>query len=207
MANGQTWRKRLLPIAAMTLTTIIVTGIIVICWWHSTTVVLVIRHAETSSAVCEPEEVNRQRNTALVFTEPMSPRPVSPRAQALRHTCEKAGIGAIYASELCRTQETVRPLSERLSIPFTEIPQHTAEGIVNVDALIARINDEHTGQVVLIAGHSHTIPTIIEKLGGGDIGSIDGSEFDNLFVVTITRYLLLGNRAKVVRLQYGAPSP
>ena len=58
------------------------------------------------------------------------------------------------------------------------------------------------GGVIVVAGHSNTIPLIIEELGGGPISPIQESEFDNLFVITVLRF----NRAKVINLKYGDPS-
>ncbi len=202
MVNGQAWRKRL-PLAAMALTVIIVTAAIVICWRHSTTVVLGVRHAERNNAVsCEPPQIHGIDNVDLIVNSAMQ----SQRAQALAHVCENAGITAIYASDFCRTQKTVGPLAERLGITTNVVSQHAVDGTPNVDDLIAQINTNHTNQVVLIAGHSETAPLIVEKPGGGEIPAIAGNEFDNLFVVTITRRWFFSSHAKVVRLKYGDSS-
>jgi hypothetical protein len=54
---------------------------------------------------------------------------------------------------------------------------------------------------VLIAGHSNTIPQIIEGLGGESISPIAETEYDNLFIVTVYRF----GGANVVHLNYGNP--
>jgi hypothetical protein len=67
----------------------------------------------------------------------------------------------------------------------------------------------------VVAGHSNTVPIIVEELGAGtpcptmfplDAGGscvIPDSQYDNLIVVTIPRW---GKRS-AVRLRYGASTP
>lgn len=58
------------------------------------------------------------------------------------------------------------------------VPCFTAR-IANID----QIWTSNRGQVVLVAGHSGTVPVIIERLSGISVAAIDETEFDNLFVV------------------------
>jgi broad specificity phosphatase PhoE len=127
------------------------------------------------------------------------------RAQELRHVVEDTGIQAVYASELCRTQQTVEDTATALGLTVNAVAQHAADGAANVDDLVNQVNSNNTGQKVLIAGHTDTVPMIIEKLGGGAIDPITGNEFDNLYVVTIHRWWLI-KRVRVIRLKYGAAS-
>ena len=190
MANGRVWKRRF-AISAAALALITIISAVLIFWLRSTTVVLVIRHAE--------------RNDAASCSPPAAGPPLSQvgetRAQVLAHVAGEAGVAAIYASEFCRTQQTVQPLATQLGLPVTEVDQVAPNGVADVDALIAQVWSNNTGQVVLIAGHTNTVPVIIEKLGGGTISPIAESEFDNLFVVTIPRW----GQTKVVRLKYGSP--
>ena len=52
--------------------------------------------------------------------------------------------------------------------------------------------------VVLVSGHTNTIPQIIQAFGGGTIAPIDESDFGNMFIVTAS-----GSSATVVKLRYG----
>lgn len=61
------------------------------------------------------------------------------------------------------------------------------------------ILSNHSGQTVLVIGHSNTVPDIINRLGAGNMPVIDDTEFDNLFVVKV----LSQGRASVTRLKYG----
>jgi broad specificity phosphatase PhoE len=198
MLNSQVWTKRLA--LASTALVLIATIIAVLSFWlRSTTVVLVIRHAERNDAgSCVPPTVHGHANPPLSLVGGQSPR-----AQTLVHVCGKDGIAAIYASEFCRTQQTVEPLANQLGLPINLVNQFANDGSVNVDDLVARVWTNNRGQVVLIVGHTNTIPAIIQGLSGVTIAPIEESEFDNLFVVTIPRWF--GN-PKVVRLKYGEPT-
>lgn len=194
-----TWSKRL-AISSMTIGLIVICCCILIFFLRSTTVILVIRHAERNDLEsCSPATVKGRPNPTLQLTAGQSPR-----AQALAHVGGEDSIAAIYASEFCRTQQTVQPLATQLGHTVNVVDQFEADGTtVNVDNLIDQIWTNNRGQVVLVAGHTSTVPVIIERLSGISVAPIDETEFDNLFVVIVPRWW---GRTKVVRLKYGAPT-
>ena len=49
-------------------------------------------------------------------------------------------------------------------------------------ALIAKLKKDHAADVVLLVGHSNSIPALVKALGGQEI-TIRDDEYDNLFVV------------------------
>ena len=115
------------------------------------------------------------------------------RAQELARIFGDAGIAAIYATQYKRTQETVKPLADKLGLPVNVVnSKNTAE-------LLAKIR-ANSGQTVLVVGHNNTVPEIIHALGGPEYPTIPESEYDNLFIVTIYRT----GQAKVVKMKYGA---
>ena len=191
------------------LAAIMVAGLL-IYWPYSTTVVLVVRHAERddSAPAC-----TATTGCPLPTTNPARPNPpLSAPGQARRdelaHVVENAGIQAIYASCFCRTQQTVETAANNLGLTPHLVSQHAPDGSVDVTDLVKQINTNNVGQKVLVAGHSETVADIIKGLGGGTIDSIGGGEFDNLYVVTITRgwwrwWFGYGKRVRVLRLQYG----
>jgi len=194
MSNGRGWKPY--AIAASSLTLLVAAGLLIFLIWRPT-VVLVVRHAERSdTATCTPDSTVKTRpNLALL------PAGVT-RREVLRHVAGEDSISAIFASEFCRTQNTVGPLAADLGLAVTVVDQFEADGItVNVEDLVSQIKSNHKGKVVLIAGHSDTIPPIIEKLGAGTITAIGNDEFDNLYVVIIPRWF---GSTRVVRLKYGA---
>lgn len=118
------------------------------------------------------------------------------RAKKLAKTLKNASINAIYATEFARTQETAKPLSEIINIPIKIIEANSTDKLVN------EIQDKHKGENILVVGHSNTLPSIIEKLGNIKIQEINENEYNNLFILNISK----NDRAKLLSLKYGKES-
>jgi 2,3-bisphosphoglycerate-dependent phosphoglycerate mutase len=118
------------------------------------------------------------------------------RAQEIVRMFGDAGINAIYATQYKRTQQTVKPLADKLGLPVTVVNSKST------DDLLTQIRAQHSGQTIFIAGHNNTVPEIIYALGGPKYEAIPESEYDNLFIVTVYRT----GKAKVVKMKYGALS-
>ena len=100
------------------------------------------------------------------------------RAEALAHVVGTAGVNTVFTSSLTRTKETVEPILEVLGIGAREMP---AAATVAQKARAGEF-----GAVVLIAGHSNTVPEVIAALGVPAPPPVIGeTQFDNLFVVTL----------------------
>lgn len=116
------------------------------------------------------------------------------RAERLVHVLSELDLEAIYATEYRRTAETVAPVAARFGLPV-----RTAEAR-DVSGLAARLRSEHRGQVVLVAGHSNTVPELIAAILGRDVlVEITEEEYDDLFVVRLEP----DGRASYLRLNYG----
>ena len=119
------------------------------------------------------------------------------RAEELAKMFADAGIGAIYTSQYKRTQQTVKPLADKLGLTATSIEaQKTPE-------LIKQIRAQKPGQVVFIAGHNNTVPEVIAALGGPKLPIIPETQYDNLFILSINR----DGSAKLLKLKYGSSQP
>ncbi len=198
MPNGKEWPRRV-AISSIVIAAILICCCIIIFFLRGTTVVLLVRHAERSDTqTCTPATVKTRPNLSLVTAG-------TQRAQTLAHVGGADSIAAIYASEFCRTQNTVQPLATQLGQTVNVVDQFEADGTTgNVDNLVSQIQANNRGQVVLVAGHTSTVPMIIEELSGVTIDPIPENEFDNLYVVIIPRWW---GRPKVVRLKYGVATP
>ena len=119
------------------------------------------------------------------------------RAQELVRIFGDSGINAIYNTQYKRTQQTAKPLADKLGLTPTLVTS------TNTADLVARIRTQNSGQVVFVAGHNNTVPEIVAALGGPTFPIIPETEYDNLFIVTIYRT----GKAKVVKMKYGSPSP
>ncbi len=118
------------------------------------------------------------------------------RARALLDIVRAAGVTTIFATNRIRTQQTAGPTAKALGLDPKILD------IRDVDGLVAKILSDHRGETLLAAGHSGTVPRIIEKLGGGKIPPLAETHYDNLLVVTV----YADGKAKVVRLKYGDPT-
>ena len=116
------------------------------------------------------------------------------RSQELARILSAAGVNAIYETNFKRTQQTVQPIASQLGISPTIIDAK------NTSELTHRIVTANRGQTVLVSGHSNTVSSIINALGGGSMPDIPDNEYDNLYVVTIYKF----GKAKVVKLKYGS---
>jgi hypothetical protein len=95
----------------------------------------------------------------------------------------------------------VHPLASHLDLPVNHISADDVEGLVE------QVLSQHAGEVVMVAGHSDTVPRIIAELRGdtGPTPFLDGH--DDLFIVTHTTGSgQPSGVASVVNLQYGNPS-
>jgi broad specificity phosphatase PhoE len=96
------------------------------------------------------------------------------RAAKLAAMLGDAGITAIFATEFKRTQDTAKPLAAKLKLTVQTVPgDQTAQ-------LMAQLK-KHPNDIVLIVGHSNTLPEVIKALGGPAV-TIPDPEFDNLFL-------------------------
>ena len=166
----------------------IVFGAVVVFAFLSTfsrplTTVILVRHAEKK---LEPENPDPD----------LTPEGVA-RAQEIARVFGDAGINAIYATQYKRTQQTVKPLADRIHVPVTLLNSKQTDELVN------QIQTLHRGQTIFVAGHSNSVPAIVSVLSNEKFPEIPDNEYDNLFIVTIYRF----GKAKVTKLKYGRQSP
>jgi broad specificity phosphatase PhoE len=116
------------------------------------------------------------------------------RAGVLAGVVGRAGVTTIVTSTFRRTQQTVEPLVRLLGAAPRVAPP-TAE--------LARLcRAGRFGDVVVVAGHSNTVPELLGALGVPAAPVITEAEFDNLFVVTV----LPTSGSELLALRYGAGS-
>lgn len=119
------------------------------------------------------------------------------RAREIASMFGGSGITAIYATQYKRTQQTVKPLAERLRVPVTLVEAKKTSD------LVAQIRARGVGETIFIAGHNNTVPEIIAALGGPTFPIIPETEFDNLYILT----LQADGVTKLVKLKYGSSLP
>lgn len=145
------------------------------------TTVILVRHAEKK---LEPDNPDPD----------LAPEGVE-RAEQIARMFAEAGVNAIYATQYKRTQQTVKPLADRIGVPITLVNSR------QTDELVEKVQTTHRGQTIFIAGHNNSVPAIVSALSNEKFPLIPETEYDNLFIVTIYRF----GKAKVTKLKYGAP--
>jgi broad specificity phosphatase PhoE len=162
-------------------------GVVVVFAYFATfsrpvTTIILVRHAEKKIEPNNPDPDLAPEGEA--------------RAQEIARMFNASNINAIYATNLKRTQQTVKPLSDRTGVPITILNAN------QTDELIRRLQTNHRGQTVFVAGHNNTVPAVVSALSGENFAVLPESEYDNMFIVTVYRF----GKAKVIRIKYGAKS-
>lgn len=150
------------------------------------TTVILVRHAEKADAPA---------------SDPGLTKAGEARARALMGIARDAGVTAVITTQFARTRETARPAAEALGIT-PEVARASGSAAQHAQD-VARMVQAHAGGVVLVVGHSNTIPAIVTALGAPQPPPICDSEYDDLYIVTLSP----NAPVHVIRARYGAPSP
>ena len=145
------------------------------------TVVYIVRHAEKADA--SPDT-------------PLSTAGMA-RAEALADKLINEPISRIYATTLQRTQQTVALLAKAKGVAIVPLDPN------DTDELVRRIKTDDPGQVIVVAGHSNTIPGIIQALNGTVIEPIEEHQFDRIYKVVLSA----SGTSRVEVMHFGIGTP
>jgi len=150
---------------------------------QATTTMIFVRHAEKAlTPVGDPglSPAGRARAAEL--------------ARQLTDADVAAGIDAVFSTPYRRTVETARPVADALGLEVTLYDPTDNE------AVLARVLKEHKGKIILLVGHSDTVPALIADLGASkNVPEIAEDEYDNIYLVSIPWF----GKTKTIRLRYG----
>ncbi len=99
------------------------------------------------------------------------------RAARLAAMLSASGVNAIYTTQFQRTRQHAAPLARALAISPVIVSANDTAGLLD------KIASHGADGIVLVVGHSNTVPAILRGLGYGGEVKIDEAEFDNLFVL------------------------
>lgn len=126
--------------------------------------IVLVRHAEKAA---EPRE------------DPNLSEAGAERAKRLSDMFAKSGVTHAFATEYQRTQQTLSLLSVASGVTVQVVPARAP------DALLSALDSLPRNAVAVVAGHSNTVPQLVEKLTGGQTKvKLEDSEYDRIFVVT-----------------------
>lgn len=152
---------------------------------QATTTMIFVRHAEKARVPVDDPGLSAQGQQ---------------RAQELSRQLVDAdvvaGIDAIYSTPYRRTIETAQPVADALNL---EINRYDPD---DNEATLETILKQHKGKIILVIGHSDTLPTLIADLGASKkVPPIAEFEYDNLYLISIPWF----GKTKTIRLRYGEP--
>lgn len=129
------------------------------------TVVYLTRHAEKQpTKIKDPELSAKGEETA----------------KRLATYLQNSHLDVIYSTPFKRTRNTAKAVANQQDKDITELflPAHEMARL---------ITDMHSGQTILVVGHSNTTPALITQLGVSDKIEIAEDQFGELFIVTLNK--------------------
>jgi len=178
-------RRRRRRIQVITIYMAIAVGLAWFFESQATTTVIFVRHAEK---LAEPSDDPGLSEAGLQRAAELT--------RQLVDADVVAGVDAIYSTSYRRTEETARPVADALSLPITSYDASNTETIMD------EIVKKHKGKIILVVGHSNTIPALIGNMGASKkVPEIKEDEYDNIYIVSIPWF----GKTKTIRLRYGMP--
>jgi len=178
-------RRRQRRIQVIVIYTAIAIGLAWFFESQATTTIIFVRHAEKATEPADdPGLTDAGRRRVAELTRQLVDADVV------------AGIDAIYSTPFRRTQETAQPLADALDLPINTYDP------VDTEAVLDTILRNHKGKIILVVGHSNTVPVLIANLGASKkVPPIHESEYDNIYIISIPWF----GKTKTIRLRFGEP--
>lgn len=160
---------------------------------HSLVAIVVLEFVTTALA-CAQKAVYIVRHAEKAGNDKTSPLTTAgtQRAEALARHLKDASITAIYTSDARRTQDTAAPIATALKVK----PDVVNDG--DAATIFKKVTTDQPNEVVLVVGHSNTVPDLIKLWGVTAPVEIKESEFDKLFVLVPTG----PGKARLARFRY-----
>ncbi|HCX23318.1 MAG: histidine phosphatase family protein [Flammeovirgaceae bacterium] len=102
------------------------------------------------------------------------------RSMKLKELLVSQEINAVYSTPYARTRATVAPTAKANELAVTEYKPMEK-------GFLKETLDKHLGETILIAGHSNTIPDLVNELiGDKKYSQLDENDYNYLFIVTVS---------------------
>jgi|TARA_B100000959_G_scaffold240952_1_gene262504 broad specificity phosphatase PhoE len=152
---------------------------------QATTTIIFVRHAE--------KDISIDNDPGLTEA---GKRRVFELSRQLKDADVVAGIDAIYSTSFKRNIETVEPLARTLNLDIHKYEKN------DYAKVLEEILDTYKGKIILVVGHSDTLPDLMAELGASKkVPDIADNEYDNIYIVSIPWF----GKTKTIRLRYGSP--
>ncbi|MEC9415369.1 MAG: phosphoglycerate mutase family protein [Pseudomonadota bacterium] len=152
---------------------------------QATTTIIFVRHAEKDTSISsDPSLTEAGKKRVFELT------------RQLKDADVVAGVDAIYSTSFKRNIETVEPLAKTLNLDIHIYEKNDYEKVLD------EILDKYKGKIILVVGHSDTLPGLMAELGASKkVPNIADNEYDNIYIVSIPWF----GKTKTIRLRYGSP--
>ena len=178
-------RRRKRRIQVLIIYTAIAVGLAWFFESQATTTVIFVRHAEKALQPADDPGLSEAGQ-----------RRVAELTRQLVDADVVAGIDAVFSTPFRRTQETAQPIADALDLPINTYDA------ADTQAVLDTILKDHKGKIVLVIGHSNTVPELIANLGASKkVPPIAESEYDNIYLISIPWF----GKTKTIRLRFGEP--
>jgi 2,3-bisphosphoglycerate-dependent phosphoglycerate mutase len=145
---------------------------------NSITTFILVRHAEKSSDGTDDPDLTPEGKE---------------RAQRLTSLLQNTPADAVYSTRFKRTKNTIMPLAQKKNL---EVRIYETVRPEVIDEWISK----HAGGTVVVAGHSNTLPQILNLLiGKQEYQTLPETAYNNIFIVSVAER---GKLAKVTLLNF-----
>jgi len=183
--NQRRRRRRRRRIQVIIIYTAIAVGLAWFFESQATTTVIFVRHAEKATVPADDPGLSAAGQ-----------RRVAELTRQLKDADVVAGIDAVYSTPYRRTEETARPIADALDLPINTYDA------ADTEAIMEHIVKAHKGKIILVVGHSNTLPLLMANMGASKkVPAIAENEYDNIYIVSIPWF----GKTKTIRLRYGEP--
>jgi broad specificity phosphatase PhoE len=104
-------------------------------------------------------------------------------AARLAEILKAAGVTAVYATDTTRARQTGEPLAQALKLVIKTYDTRDEKGNMTAVPLVARLKADEKDGVVLVVGHSNTVPDVIAAYGAREAVRIGPDDYGDLFLV------------------------
>jgi len=178
-------RRRRRRVQVLVIYTAIAIGLAWFFESQATTTIIFVRHAEKAAVPADDPGLSTAGEQR-----------VAELTRQLLDVDVVAGIDAVYATAFRRTQETARPIADSLDLPINTYDAGDTETVLET------IVRDHKGEIILVVGHSNTVPELIANLGASKkVPPIAENEYDNIYIISIPWF----GKTKTIRLRFGEP--
>ena len=151
------------------------------------TTVILVRHAEKAS----PTDADPALSDAGTR-----------RAKELAVALGDAHVSSVIVTQFQRTRLTAAPLIDATGASMISI-ENSGSTASHIAAVAAAVRARHTGETVLVVGHSNTVTGIIAALGGPMLANLCDSQYSMLFILEMSG----SGSPRLIRASYGSADP